>query len=218
MVGTRQTLRTVGATRVLTLNRLLGRSFRLADCMAGALRDLYIDDRTWQTRHVVTDAFGGQASPARLVNPARVGIHWEGVEPHPFIAMLQSEAEELPVASSARPVCKQYAMRGQDGGSPSRLVGTQNNDPHLRSCLAMRGYAVQTSGGLIGQVNDFIIDPISFLVESIVIDTETSGAHHLITLPTAMISAVSFATQTIRLQAVMPSTPESMPALLCRAA
>ncbi len=218
MVGTRQTLRTVGATRVLTLNRLLGRSFRLADCMAGALRDLYIDDRTWQTRHLVTDAFGEQASPARLVNPARVGIHWEGVEPHPFIAMLQSEADQLPVASSARPVCKQYAMRGQDGGSPSRLVGQQNNDPHLRSCLAMRGYAVQASGELVGQVADFIIDPLSFIIESIVIDTETSGAHHLMTVPTSMITTVSFATQTLRLQTSVPSVPDNGVPLLSRAA
>ena len=218
MVGTRQTLRTVGATRVLTLNRLLGRSFRLADGVGGALRDLYVDDRNWQTLHIVSDAFGPLASPTRLISPLRVGVHWEAVEPQLFIPMLRSEAEQLPSSSSARPVCQQYNMRGHDGGSPSRMAGLQKSDPHLRSCLAMRGYYVQGPGGLIGQVNDFILNPHNFLIESVVIETETSGARHLMTAPTSMISAVSFATQTLRLQAVLSTVTETVASGLCRAA
>jgi sporulation protein YlmC with PRC-barrel domain len=45
------------------------------------------------------------------------------------------------------------------------------DDPHLRSTHALNGYHIETSGGAIGRVTDFMMDEKSWEIRHLVVET-----------------------------------------------
>ena len=67
------------------------------------------------------------------------------------------------------------------GGTPSNYLmpnqqavggnGQDRDDPHLRSTQALKDYHIQTNGGAIGHVTDFVMDDKSWEIRHLVVET-----------------------------------------------
>jgi hypothetical protein len=51
---------------------------------------------------------------------------------------------------------------------------TQTGDPHLRSCREIRSYHIETPGGDIGHVDDFLMDDRAWQITHLVVNTHHS--------------------------------------------
>ncbi len=72
------------------------------------------------------------------------------------------------------PFSPEMAMppRPPDPGSREQAARQrENQDSHLRSCDEIMGYHIQAKGGEIGRLDEYLIDPGSWQIQRIVIDT-----------------------------------------------
>jgi hypothetical protein len=119
----------------------------------GRIKDVYFDDCAWKVTHLVLSIEpSGTRRNEVLLQPSDV------VEVSEEIAIIglkvsAGELEELPLASSVRPVCGQYAAFAY----ASRGAGTVA-DPHLRSAKTVMHYRLNVSGEAGGNLADFLYE------------------------------------------------------------
>ncbi len=61
-------------------------------------------------------------------------------------------------------------------------LGSEDGDPHLRSMASVTGYHIHASDGVIGHVEDFMLDDGTWTIRYLIVDTRNwwPGAHVLI--------------------------------------
>jgi len=67
-----------------------------------------------------------------------------------------------------------------------------NNDPHLQSTDAVKGYAIHATDGEIGKVVDYILDDSNWKIDYLVVDTGSWLNSKKVLLPTGWISQVKW--------------------------
>jgi sporulation protein YlmC with PRC-barrel domain len=169
------------------------------DGEVGRVSDFFFDDAKWTVRYLVVDTGGVLDRHRVLITPPsvqavdtrlsviRVGASKEAVRHAPDVDTdkpVSRQQEELLYGHYGfRPYWGGTGLWGM-GPAPVALARHHDEehplisrdeepsgDRHLRSVEAVTGYRIDASDGLLGQVEDLIIDDETFAIHYLVVDT-----------------------------------------------
>lgn len=182
------------------MSDLRGLHIQARDGELGKVEDLFYEDTSWTVRYFVVDTGGWLTGRLVLVSPiALESVDME--QKRLNVSLTRDQVERSPDIATDEPVSRQQERRyfehygwpyywsgGGLWGSgifPSMLasqaaaaaVETQppdasgEADPHLRSAREASGYQIHAQDGEIGHVADFLVDPDSWSVRYVEVDT-----------------------------------------------
>jgi len=73
-------------------------------------------------------------------------------------------------------------------------------DSHLRSSAEVIGYAIEASDGLIGHVEDFLVDESSWAVSGMIVDTRNWLPGGKVVLPPSAVADIDWQGKTVRVR------------------
>ncbi len=85
----------------------------------------------------------------------------------------------------------------------------RHDDPHLRSCKDIEGYHLQAVDGEIGRVKGYLLDPQSWAIRYLVVETGTWAAGHPVLISPASIQAVDWAQRTVAVDLTQQSVRDA---------
>ncbi len=160
----------------------------------GKAREFYFDDRHWTVRYLVADTGGWLTGKQVLLSPyALVGVI--PADEQIVVNLTKKQIQDSPSLDTDKPVSRQYEEEyygyygwpnywsGTDvWGTYPYIVrdteqwgfpanGERAWDPHLRSTHDVTGYDIMAKDGLIGHVDDFIIDDETWTIRYLVVAT-----------------------------------------------
>ena len=171
------------------------------DGAVGRLDDVYFDDERWSVRYMVVDTGGWVAGRRMLVSPQaveagisdpgklRIGATREQLKDAPGAQtdLPVAERERMARAKSlgppyywsnpvlwgaiAMPANPAAGVGAAAGPRRTEGVAAEEGDPHLRSSNEVIGYDVQALDGVLGSVDDFVIDERTWKISGVVVDT-----------------------------------------------
>ncbi|MBI2513560.1 MAG: SRPBCC family protein [Opitutae bacterium] len=183
-----------GNPPLIGARKLATAEVRARDGVVGTVDDLLLDDAMWTVRYLIVDtgvwlagrrvllaplAVNGHAADSNSLN---VGLTREQIRTSP----LSSPVEEVTRADEARlhehyrwpPYWVATPMAGGIVPPPAaferpepRREPPPAGDPHLHSARHVRGYHVVATDGDIGAVEDFLVEPRSWRVAFVIVDT-----------------------------------------------
>jgi sporulation protein YlmC with PRC-barrel domain len=170
---------------------LIGYTCRGTDGDVGKVDDLFLDDLSWAVRYFVVRAGNWLVGRQVLISP--VSLHAPNWITHTLPVELNKEQiKDSPPIEADQPVSRQVEHRVATyygwpmywGGPatatmavptveelPLRDVEERPRDPHLRSVKELCGYHIHARDGMIGHVDDLIIEDAGWHVRYIVVDT-----------------------------------------------
>jgi len=156
------------------------------DGRLGTASDLLFDDVSWRMRWLVVSTGDWFPNHDVLLPVSALG-HLDPVRRRFRVALTVRQIRDSPHVEGDLPVSRQ-----EEVGSPLRRAGagprtgprtgyavlsaSRPNDPHLRSMEAVLGHLVHAIDGLIGHVDDFLIDDAAWNIRFIKIDTRDWGS------------------------------------------
>jgi sporulation protein YlmC with PRC-barrel domain len=193
-----------------TVRELEGDEILATDGAIGSVEDVYFDDERWGVRYLVVDT--GTWLPGRRVLISPASVNAQGSDARTVLVNLTREqVQKAPDADSDRPVSRQYEMahaahfgypyywtgpymwghaaypgrasRGQDQAElATTLTELAQGDSHLRSGKEVIGYTIEARDGVIGEVQDFVVDEKTWAISEVVVDTRKwwPGGHVLV--------------------------------------
>ncbi len=170
----------------------------------GRIKDIYFDDSTWKVSHLVLSiepsAFGRNEV---LITPDDISEVGEE-EGTLRLSISRGELDELPLASSVLPVCKQYQALAYASPGARTFAARVQNDPHLRSGKAVTQYHLDIAGAFAGRLADFIYASDSWEIRYLAVEHKEDGkAVRFHILPQA-VERITWATQRIVLRELQP--------------
>jgi len=179
-----------------SINNLIGYTIKGTDGEIGKVEDFYFDDRTSTIRYMIVKTGGWFSEKKVLVSPeAFQQAEWES---ETFSVNLTKEKiKNSPDIDTEKSVSSQqevlmrgyygYEMYGQMGlgkwGYPiverreteteiKKTKATEHSDdnPHLRSIQEVTGYKIIATDGDVGEVEDFIIDDVTWKIHFLVVE------------------------------------------------
>ncbi len=198
------------------------KSFKLraTDGDIGKAIEFYFDDKHWTVRHLIADTGGWLPGRQVLISPYALSPvdKIERVFP---VNLTKKQIEESPLIESDKPVSHQFETELYDyygwptywygssslGFSPNinddpdtaknRVIREKAWDHNLRSTQEVTGYHVHAKDGMIGHIEEFIIDEDTWSIRYLVIDTiDWWPAKHVLISP-QWIEEVSWAKTTV---------------------
>ena len=180
------------------INGLTGHKIHAADGEIGKVDDFLFDDETWDIRYMVADTGGWLSGRKVLIAPAALKVHdWRG-RTFP-VALTREQVRSSPDIDTEKTVTRQHELElhrhyawplywgdgfyagGMSGGTlfPPALEedeeakgnGPTMEETHLQSTRAVAGYRLHAADGLIGHVEDYIIDDGKWLIRYLVAGT-----------------------------------------------
>ena len=97
------------------------------------------------------------------------------------------------------------------GRAPPESRPSQNNDPHLRSCRAVRGYHIHAVDGDIGHVEGMLVDEETWAIRYLVVETSNWWIGHKVLVAPQWIGAVSWADSTVSVNLTRAAVKQSPP-------
>jgi hypothetical protein len=175
------------------------------DGTIGHVDDLYFDDEAWVIRYLVVDTGAWLVGRDVLISPYSVGTPDWGGKVLP-VTITREQVKHSPPIETEKPVSRQHEMTylgyygypyywggggmWGTGGYPGMMLpgsayaGTyaedaqRHDDPHLRSCNAVKGYHIHATDGEIGHVQGYLVDERSWAIQYLVIDTSNWWLGH----------------------------------------
>lgn len=196
-----------------------------SDGTIGDLKDCYFDDDSWVVRYLVVDAGSWLSSNKVLVSPYSIReVDWEGKSI--LARVTKDQIKHSPSIDTELPVSRQYERDYLGyynypyywgGGaylwgmsdypeivSDSDYAAARRNaqdrvteDPHLRSCNAVHGYHVHATDGEIGHVQGYLVDPRSWAIRYVIVNTSNWWMGHSVLISPEWIDRVSWDEQTV---------------------
>jgi len=217
------------------LKSLIGFTLTAIDGEIGKISEFYFDDKTWTIRYAVVETGGWLFGRKVLISPeAILPADWlKGTFP---IALSKEQVENSPEVDTALPVSRQEELKLYkyypwtnywDSGLYGGGLGTYNismesnlediqpaenqekEDLHLRSSDTVVGYAIQANDGEAGQIDDFILDDVSWKIELIVVDTGEWFAGKKVLLSPRKIKAIKWDSSEVEIYASMDEVEKS---------
>ncbi len=177
---------------------LKGYKLHSLDGEIGKVKEFYFDDHHWTIRYLVADTGNWLMGRQVLISPyAMIAVNKE--EQYITIDLTKKQIEDGPSLDSDKPVSRQfeetyygyygwpvywggpfmwgsypYIMRDPEKRRDYTTSYTQVQkawNPHLRSTHEVSGYHIQAADGVIGHVEDFIIDDETWAIRYLIIDT-----------------------------------------------
>jgi sporulation protein YlmC with PRC-barrel domain len=176
------------------INSLIGYKIAATDGELGVVKDFYFDDHTWTIRYIIVETGTWLNSRKVFVFPQSVqgGFRDQG-KLHVNLTMEQvknspSIDTDLPVSRQQEEVLhlhhswENYWKSNFFGGGYTgdtiqaeelSAEGTAHPelDVHLRSAAEVSGYQIHATDGIIGHVNNFLIDDDTWQLLNFVVDT-----------------------------------------------
>ena len=174
---------------------LKGYTLHSRDGEIGKVKEFYFDDQHWAIRYLVADTGNWLTGRQVLISPYALGAVSKQ-EQRIAIDLTKKQIEESPALSSDEPVSRQYEHSYYGYyGYPMYWAGPfmwgpypyiprdrakwretpQNQkewNPNLRSTHDVTGHHIQAADGVVGHVDDFIIDDETWAIRYLVIDTQ----------------------------------------------
>ena len=177
--------------KTLEKYKLIGKDGKI-----GRVEDFYFDDRHWVIRYLVVETGNWLTGRQVLLSPYSLeAINKE--EENITVSLSEKQIEDSPPLESAKPVSRQFEKdyfsyygyptywQGEFlwGTSPFLIREFEKQedekrekekswDPHLRSTDNVTGHHIQAKDGVIGHVEDFIIDDETWAIRYLIIDTK----------------------------------------------
>ena len=173
--------------------------------MRALLYDLLFDDRTWKVRHLVVSTERWFLGRQVLLDPEliewadrpqrrlRVRLTREQVRHSPNVETDLPAARRASQAAAQVLVWEAYWANVLD--TPMEPPG----DPHLRSTKMLSGLHLHCIDGQLGHVDDFLIDPQTWSVRDLVVDTRNWWPGKHVLLEPTLIETISWPDREIRL-------------------
>ncbi len=196
------------------VNCLVGYRIHATDGDLGKVNEFYFDDETWTIRYMVVDT--GHWLPGRkvLISPVALGTpDWpSGTLP---VKLTKEQVRNSPDIDTEKPVSRQretelhtyyswptywgYGLYSgpiygiaptvaQDDASAQQRQG----DPHLRSTHVVLGYRIHATDGVIGHVEDFIVDDEKWTLRFLVVDTSNGPPGRKVLIAPSWIDRVEW--------------------------
>jgi uncharacterized protein YrrD len=177
--------------------KLYGKKLAALDGEIGRVKDLYFDDAAWAIRYVVVDTGHWLTGRLVLLTPhafakldqdeqtLRVSLSKKQIQDSPSIASHETvsrQFEEQYYRSYGWPAYWQGGQMWGISGSPLAFSPQPPDievrkslepvaDRHLQSTKEVAGYHVQAADGSVGHVRGFKVDPVSWAIQEMVVET-----------------------------------------------
>ncbi|MCX6924791.1 MAG: PRC-barrel domain-containing protein [Verrucomicrobia bacterium] len=209
------------------VKELYGAKLGASDGEIGHVKDFYFDDENWVVRYLVADTGSWLSGRQVLISPHAFGsLHQAGklllvnltrkqVEDSPSIEShkpVSRQYEEEYYRYYGWPYYWQGdGLWGMSGfpilelpakplpSEPATSCGPQPERPdaHLRSTLAVGGYNLQASDGIIGHVCDFVMDAQSWAIRQLVIKIGHRFSGNEVQIATRAVDRISYPDSTV---------------------
>lgn len=175
------------------------------DGRLGTASDLLFDDVSWRMRWLVVSTGDWFPNHDVLLPVSALG-HLDPVRRRFRVALTVRQIRDSPRVEGDLPVSRQ-----EEVGSPLRraaagsrtaygvLSVSRPSDPHLRSMEAVLGHLVHAIDGLIGHVDDFLIDDAAWNIRFIKIDTRDWGPARRVSLSPRLIRRIDWPARVVHL-------------------
>jgi len=207
-------------------------TLRATDGDIGSLEELYFDDKSWAVRYLVVNTGSWLLGRRVLLAPMAVA----GVEEAHRVVRIKLTRDQIetgPPVDIVKPISRayeeeyyrhfQWAPYWQPGLMPGTnplvypttpplivdkppLDEEQLAHPHLRRSAEVAGYSIQASDGMIGHVEDVIVDDEGWVVRYFEVDTRNWLPGKKVLVAPAWIDYISWADQSV----VMTLTQEAI--------
>jgi hypothetical protein len=177
--------------------KLYGKKLAAVDGEIGHIKDFYFDDEAWAIRYVVVDTGHWLTGRLVLLTPhafveldqeeqtLQVKLHKKQIQDSPSIdshETLSRQFEEKYYRSYGWPVYWQGGQMWGISGNPLALSPQPQDievrrsqepiaDRHLQSTKEVAGYHVQAPDGTLGHVRGFQVDPVSWEIQEMVVES-----------------------------------------------
>jgi hypothetical protein len=171
----------------------------------GTVSDLLFDDASWKLRWLVVST--GEWFPNhKVLLPVSVLGYPDPARRQVRVGLTVQQIQDSPHGDGDLPVSRQGevdsalhpAMAGRRYGY-AVLSASKPNDPNLRSMEAVIGHRVYAVDGLIGHVDDFLIEDVDWSVRFIKVDTRNWGPTCRVLLPPRLIRKIDWPARAVRL-------------------
>jgi len=200
----------------LLLSPRLSGPVMATDGAVGRLDDVYYDDEEWSLQHLVIKLRRPVGTNRVLVSPDRWIDSSSGKE-ETTIALSRTEVSAAPDRDQEMPVSRRRTLGLTFLWPDVTGVGTtvplgsvfssdlQAPRPHLRSFRTTRRYLLATSRGVLGRLEDFVLDEGRRRVSCILVRLGTRFSYRLVCAPPSWVGRLDW-TQGTAWSAVHPST------------
>jgi hypothetical protein len=191
---------------------LLGYALSARDGEIGKLHDLLFNDAAWGVRHVVVDIGSWLSDKLVLVPPSvfqepyreektvSVDMTCEQIQSAPRVAADPPVSRRLGELWPRVSAVKMAAGLGVVHPDLMEKVDRRPRDPHLRSTREVMGYEIQAIDGLIGHVEDFIVDTETWIIRYVVVDTRNWWAGKKVLVAPDWMSEVDWPGRTVHVE------------------
>ena len=184
-----------------SIKQLYGDKLNASDGEIGHVKDFYFDDQNWVVRYVVADTGSWLAERLVLISPHAFGVFQQdgdsvlvnltrqqiedspAIETHKPVSR-QYEKEYYSYygwpgywagggmwGMAGFPMVPLNPVPFEQASQNHRPQPHNDDDPHLRSAQALKGYHIETSDGAIGHVTDLIMDDKNWAICHLVVET-----------------------------------------------
>ena len=160
-----------------TFNALRGFAIRATDGRIGTVSDIYFDDHSWRVRHCVVDSDRWFAERYVLIAPRSLSVV-DSARQELWVRLAKAEVARSRRADTDKPVSRQgggvitsIRRLGRWSSLHRRHPATALPDRHLRSCRAIIGNRLKAIDGVIGRVDDLLIDDKGWTIRALIVDT-----------------------------------------------
>jgi uncharacterized protein YrrD len=197
----------------------------------GSIKDIYFDDHHWIVRYFVVDT--GRWLPGRQIVISPVSVQCvEMATQSLHVRMTREEIENSPGIAAHQPVSRQQELRvAEYYGWPAYWLAEStmathlvtekpHGDPHLRSTAEVQGHHVYALDGVLGHVEDFLVDDSHWELRYLVVNTKNWWPARRVLIDPRAAERIDWATSTVCVkltQAEIKSSPEYDPSVQCAA-
>jgi hypothetical protein len=202
-----------------SIQQRYGEKIRASDGEIGHVKDFYFDDKNWTLRYLVASTGRWLMGRLVLISPHALGhLYPDGKVL--LVNLSRKQIEDSPSIDEHKPVSRQieeeyhrhygypyYAEAQSVWGArypimlPMRTIEAKQNsaDAHLRSTQMLKGYYVEATNGIIGELVDFMIDARTWMIRSIVVKCGHWYSSKEIFVSTDKVARISYDESTLYL-------------------
>jgi hypothetical protein len=209
-------------TMLRSIKQLYGDKLGALDGEIGHVKDFYFDDQNWAVRYMVADTGSWLMGRLVLISPYSLGNLAQAGKVL-SVKLTRKQIEDSPSIESHKPVSRQYeeeyhnyygwpyywqgdSLWGMSGVPvmvlPSPVASASGAQPerpdaHLRSTLAVNGYHLRATDGLLGHLCDFMMDDQSWAISQLVIKTGHRFSGKEVRIPASKVERISYDESTV---------------------
>jgi PRC-barrel domain len=216
------------------LRDMIGRKILATDDVLGKVDDFYFDDSTWTARYVIVETGNWLSNRKVLISLAAFLVQsWNS---DVFIVNLTcAQVRDSPDIDTKKPVYRQieeklhdyyqwspywgYGYSGTFGITLNSLLDNyppdtvsmtaHDNEEHLRSICLVTGYSIHATDGIIGRIDNFLVDKNNWNIHLLVVETGDWMQNKKILVATSLISNINWADSSVNVNCSLESLSDN---------